>query len=115
MTKTNIDFCKNLFTKFLKCTEPSDFYVHLDYYSFKVIDLLDSYKTDEAEEYSVMFREFEEQCSKSDNSKINEMSIFFFTLSNLLIQREMVNDKEYIKLYVKNLMDIVEEDILLEE
>lgn len=115
MTKKNIDFCKNLFRKFLKTTEPSDFYVFLDYYSFKVIDLLNNYKSDEAEQYSVMFKEFEEECSKSANPKVKEMSVFFFALSNMLIQAEMANDKEYVELYIKNLMEIVEEDILVKD
>lgn len=84
------------------------------YYSFKVINLLNNYKTDEAEQYSVMFREFEEQCNKSGNPKIKEISVFFFTLNSILNQVELANDKEYMELYVKNLMDIVEGDILLE-
>ena len=115
MTNNNIKFCKNLFTKFLKTTEPTEFYLILDYYGLKVIDLLKDYKSKGLEDYSAMFREFEAECSKSGNPKIKEMGIFFFTLGNLLVQRELIYDKEYIKLYVKNLMEIVNEDIVLEE
>jgi len=114
MTNKNIKFCRNLFAKFLKL-EDTDFFVVLDYYSLKVIDLLKNYKSDEAEKYSLMFREFEAECFKSSNPKIKDVGVFFFALSNILVSREMINDKEYMILYVKNLMEIVNEDIVLEE
>ena len=112
--KQNIEFCKNLFRKLKNSQDKADEFIILDYFSLKTIQLLEDYKISVVEEYTALFREFEEECEK--NAKIEGYSVFFFSLINLLENKYyyFLNDDkkelmENVENYVKHLKSIIEE------
>ena len=102
-----------MFRKLLKADDITDRYIILDYFSFKVIDLIN--KEGYAEDYQDIFLEFEEHCLKSNSQKDRDLNVFFFVLRNILMQKQEMNDREYMKLYVKNLMEITREDMIKDD
>ena len=114
LVKKNIEFCKNLFRKLKNAQDKADEFIILDYFSLKTIQLLEEYDINEVFEYIDLFRDFEEQCDK--NNKLKEYSVFFFSLVNILENKEYYfenNDKkelrENVENYFKHLKSIIEE------
>ena len=125
--KDNIDFCRKLFEKLIKddvdrtnrnntmtITEDYDavdYFIILDYYTLKVLDLLEHWDMSRVNKYTILFKEFQAKLKLSNHPKALEMEVFFFTLNNVLIDRfefvESDERKEYVIDYVKNLMEIV--------
>lgn len=110
----NIKFCERLFGKLKQSGDKTDDFVILDYFSMKTIQLLEDYDISIAERYSIMFRQFEEECEKS--KKLKEYAVFFFALINLLECKHFYfvnNDKkelrENVENYINHLKSIIEE------
>ena len=115
LVKQNIEFCKSLFNKLKNSQDKADEFVILDYFSLKTIQLLERYKISVIEQYTSLFREFEEECEK--NAKIKQYSVFFFSLVNLLENKYyyFLNDNkqelmENVENYVKHLKEIIQND-----
>lgn len=125
--KDNIDFCRKLFEKLIENYADSngimiegkeimiegydavDYYIILDYFSLKVLELLEHYEINRVNKYNILFKEFQANLKLSKHPKALEMEVFFFTLNNLLIDRyEFTESNEYVKDYIKNLMRIME-------
>ncbi len=120
--KDNIDFCRKLFDKLVfnytdsqvakgEDYDAVNYFIILDYFSLKVLELLEHYDINRVNKYTILFNEFQAECKMSKHPKALEMEVFFFTLTNLLIDRyefvESKERKEYVVDYVKNLMEIV--------
>ena len=114
--KENIDFCRKLFGKLIENQQNEDYsvdyFIILDYFTLKVLELLEHYDINRVNQYIVLFREFQGELKLSTHPKALDMEVFFFTLNNVLVDRyefiESDERKEYIMDYVKNLMEIIE-------
>lgn len=118
--KDNIEFCRKLFEKLIENYADSkgamiedydavNHYIILDYFSLKVLELLENYDINRVNKYTVLFKEFQSNLKLSKHPKALELEVFFFTLNNLLIDRyEFTESNEYVKDYIKNLMEIME-------
>jgi len=114
--KENIDFCRKLFKKLIasgnSTNDVVDYFISLDYYTLKVLELLEHWNVDRANKYIVLFKEFQAELKMSKHPKALEMEVFFFALNNVLTDRnafvESDERNDYIKDYVKNLMEIIQ-------
>lgn len=110
----NIKFCEKLFDIF---ADVSDYYkfIIMDYYSLKVIQLLEFYDEKTSEEYSKLFQRFMEICKNS--TKLNKYEMFFYALNNLLenkylfiVEPDKKAKGEYIKDYINTLRIIIKRE-----
>ena len=113
LVKKNIEFCRNLFRKLKNSQDKADEFIILDFFSLKTIQLLEDYDVNIAFHYIDLFREFEEECEK--NEKLKEYSVFFFSLINILENKEYFFEnmdkkelKENAENYFKHLKSIIE-------
>src|SRR3990167_2693012 len=108
----NIEYCKKLFESMLESEDATEYYIVLDYFSLKVIELLENFELNKAKEYTTLFQVFSAQIkdtpkvSKFIATKRAEIETFFFTLGNLLVDKyEFIENKdnEFTIEYIKNL------------